>query len=205
MKEKYAIIIPVRKFFPWKGSVKMKKGTVYKMALCGLFAAIMAVCSWITIPTAVPFTLQTFAVFCALGALGGQWGTVSVVVYLLVGLAGAPVFAGFSGGYSALFTASGGYLIGFLFTALVYWGITRVFGDKLLVTIIAMAVGLLVCYAFGTAWFVLVYSKTEPVGILTALGWCVFPFIIPDGLKIALAVAVSSRVRRFMKYESKTA
>lgn len=182
----------------------MKKGTVYKMALCGLFATIMAVCSWITIPTAVPFTLQTFAVFCALGALGGQWGTVSVIVYLLVGLAGAPVFSGFSGGLSALFTASGGYLIGFLFTALAYWGITRIFGDKLLVTIIAMAVGLLACYAFGTAWFVLVYSKST-VGVLSALGMCVFPFIIPDGLKIALAIVISSRVRRFVKYEQKTA
>ena len=171
------------------------------MALCGLFAAIMAICSWITIPTAVPFTLQTFAILCALGTLGGQCGTVSVLVYLLVGFAGIPVFEGFSGGYSALFTASGGYLIGFLFTALAYWGITTVFGNKLLVTIIAMVAGLLVCYAFGTAWFVLVYSKTEPVGILTALSWCVFPFIIPDGLKIALALTISLRVRRFAKYE----
>lgn len=179
----------------------MKKNTVYQMALCGLFAAITAVCSWITIPTAVPFTLQTFAVFCTLGALGGQLGTVSVLVYLLVGLAGVPVFAGFSSGLPALMTPSGGYLIGFLFTALAYWGITKIFGNKLLVTIIAMAAGLLVCYAFGTAWFVLVYSRTEPVGILTALSWCVFPFIIPDGLKIALAIAISSRVRRFAKYE----
>ena len=182
----------------------MKKGTVYKMALCGLFAAITAVCSWITIPTAVPFTLQTFAVFCTLGALGGQWGTVSVLVYLLVGLAGVPVFAGFSSGLPALMTPSGGYLIGFLFTALAYWGITTIFGNKLLVTIIAMVTGLLVCYAFGTAWFVFVYSRTEPVGVLTALGWCVFPFIIPDGLKIALAIVISSRVRRFVKYEQAT-
>ena len=179
----------------------MKKGTVYKMALCGLFAAITAVCSWITIPTTVPFTLQTFAIFCTLGALGGQLGTISVLVYLLVGLAGVPVFAGFSSGLPALMTPSGGYLIGFLFTALAYWGITTVFGNKLLVTIIAMAAGLLVCYTFGTAWFVLVYSRTEPVGILTALSWCVFPFIIPDGLKIALAIVISSRVRRFTKYE----
>lgn len=179
----------------------MKKGTVYKMALCGLFAAIMAVCSWVTIPTTVPFTLQTFAVFCTLGALGGQWGTVSVLVYLLIGFAGMPVFSGFSGGISSLFTASGGYLLGFLFTALAYWAITSAFGNKLIVTIIAMAVGLLVCYAFGTAWFVLVYSKTEPVGILTALGWCVFPFVIPDCLKIALAVVISSRVRKLVKYE----
>lgn len=171
------------------------------MALCGLFAAIMAVCSWITIPTAVPFTMQTFAIFCTLGALGGQWGTISVLVYLLVGFAGMPVFAGFSGGISSLFTASGGYLLGFLFTALVYWAITSAFGSKLIVSVIAMAAGLIVCYVFGTAWFVLVYSKTEPVGVLTALGWCVFPFVIPDCLKIALALVISLRVRKLVKYE----
>lgn len=178
----------------------MKKGTVYKMALCGLFAAIMAVCSWITIPTAVPFTMQTFAIFCTLGALGGQWGTISVLVYLLVGFAGRPVFAGFSGGISSLFTASGGYLLGFLFTALVYWAITSAFGSKLIVSIIAMAAGLIVCYAFGTAWYAFVYVK-DPAGIFAALGMCVFPFIIPDCLKIALALVISLRVRKLVKYE----
>lgn len=179
----------------------MKKGTVYKMALCGLFAALTAVCSWITIPTAVPFTLQTLAIFCALGTLGGQWGTVSAAVYLLLGFAGVPVFAGFSGGYSALFTPSGGFLLGFIATALVYWGITAALGSKPVVTVIAMVLGLIACYAVGTAWFVLVYSKTEPVGIFTALTWCVFPFIIPDGAKIAIALVISSRIRKHLRYE----
>lgn len=180
----------------------MKKDMIYKMALCGLFAALTAVCSWITIPTTVPFTMQTFAVFCTLAILGGKWGTASVLVYLLVGFAGMPVFSGFAGGISALFTASGGYLAGFLFMGLTYWAITSAFGNRLLVTVIGLTAGLLVCYVFGTAWFVLVYSKSEPVGILTALSWCVFPFIIPDGLKMALAVTIAARVRRFAKLEN---
>lgn len=166
------------------------------MVLCGLFAAVTAVCSWISIPTTVPFTLQTFAVFCTLLVLGGQYGTISIIVYLLVGLAGAPVFAEFYSGPAAFMTSSGGYLIGFVFTGLVYWAITAVFGDKLLVKIIGLVLGTIVCYAFGTVWFMVVYGRENgSVGLLTALGWCVFPFMIPDALKMALAVVVSRRVR----------
>lgn len=180
----------------------MKKNTVYKMALCGLFAALTAVCSWITIPSAIPFTLQTFAVFCALAILGGKWGTASVVTYLLSGFAGVPVFSGFSAGLSALFTASGGYLLGFLFMGLVYWAVTSAFGNGMLITIIGLTAGMLVCYAFGTLWYAFVYSKTGSAGISAALGMCVLPFIIPDGLKMALAVTAAARVRRFVKLEN---
>lgn len=173
----------------------MKHSTVFSMVLCGLFAAVTAVCSWISIPTTVPFTLQTFAVFCTLLVLGGQYGTISIVVYLLVGLAGAPVFAEFYSGPAAFMTASGGYLIGFVFTGLVYWAITAVFGDKLLVKIIGLVLGTIVCYAFGTVWFMVVYGWDDEYGFITALVWCVLPFIIPDMVKMALAVVVSRRVR----------
>lgn len=176
----------------------MKKDAVYKMTLCGIFAAVMAVCSWITVPTLVPFTLQTLAVFAALGILGGQLGTISVIVYLLVGLAGLPVFAGFWGGVSAFLTPSGGYLIGFVLTALVYWAITAAFGDGVVVMTVALALGMIVCYLFGTVWFMIFYSGGEPVNFITALGWCVFPFLIPDGVKLALAVAASRRLSRYV-------
>ena len=94
------------------------------MAYIALFAVLMAVCAWISIPFAVPFTLQTFAVFAALAILGGRRGTLSVVVYLLLGAVGLPVFAGFKGGLAALLGTTGGYILGFLLTALLYWGIT---------------------------------------------------------------------------------
>ena len=81
-----------------------------ELARAALFAALIAICSWISIPTAVPFTLQTFAVFLALGVLGGKLGTLSVAVYLLLGAVGLPVFAGFQGGLGALLGATGGYL-----------------------------------------------------------------------------------------------
>ena len=101
-----------------------------ELAYTGILAALIAVCSWISIPTAVPFTLQTFAVFLTLGLLGGRLGTLAVTVYLLLGAVGLPVFAGFHGGLGAFLGATGGYLVGFLFTALTMWGAERWLGKS---------------------------------------------------------------------------
>lgn len=170
------------------------------MAYVAIFAVLIAICSWISIPTLVPFTLQTFGVFVAVGVLGGRRGTFSVLVYILLGAIGLPVFAGFSGGIGALMGTTGGYIIGFLFSGLLYWGITKAAGDKLPIMIVSMVLGLIVCYAFGTVWFMVVWAKTnEAIGVGTALGWCVIPFIIPDLCKIALAVALSKVLKPHVK------
>lgn len=174
--------------------------TAKELAFTALMAVIIAVCSWISIPTTVPFTLQTFGIFCAVGLLGGKRGTFAVLVYIILGAVGIPVFAGFSGGVGVLFGSTGGYILGFLLSAIAYWIITKAFGDKLPVMIIAMTVGLLVCYAFGTAWFMYVYAKnTGAIGLTTALGWCVFPFIIPDAIKIACAILLTKRLGKYVK------
>ena len=160
----------------------------------------MAVCAWITIPMTVPFTLQIFAVFAALATLGGRRGTYAVAVYLLLGAVGLPVGAGFQGGLGWLLGTTGGYIVGFLCIALIYWLMTAKLGDSLPVSIAASVLGLLVCYLFGTAWFMAVYARsTGPVGIMTALGWCVFPYVIPDLLKLVLAVTLSQRVKGFLR------
>ena len=167
------------------------------LALVAMFAAVMAVCAWITVPAAVPFTLQTFGVFLTVGVLGGKKGTLSVAVYLLLGAFGLPVFSGFSGGVGQLAGSTGGYLVGFLFSALVMWAMERLFGGKKAVLALSMALALLVCYAFGTAWFMIVYAKgSGPIGLLTALSWCVFPYILPDAVKILLALLLCGRLRR---------
>lgn len=170
------------------------------LAYMGLFVALMAVCSWISIPTTVPFTLQTFAVFATVAILGLSRGTIAVIAYILLGAVGVPVFANFSGGPGALFGATGGYIIGFVFSALIAGGIMKVFGKKVYVMAIAMILGLVVCYAFGTVWFMYFYAKSaEAIGLATALSWCVIPFIIPDCIKIALAICLEKQVSRFMK------
>ena len=158
---------------------KTQHQKIVAMVQIALFAAIIAVCSWIQIPMTVPFTMQTFAVFCALATLGGKGGTISILIYIVLGAVGVPVFAGFTGGIGILFGTTGGYIIGFLFTGLLYW----------------LMLGLAVCYAFGTAWFMIVYAKDSgSVGLLTALGWCVFPFILPDCVKMALAILIGKRL-----------
>jgi biotin transport system substrate-specific component len=172
---------------------------VRDMALAALGAALIAACSWISVPAllpgGVPFTLQTFAV-CLLAALyGWKLGLVTVAVYLLLGAAGAPVFAGFKGGVAALLGTTGGYLLGFVFTALIVGLAADKLGRKLPLLLCAMVLGLALCYAFGTAWFIHFYAKnTGPIGLGTALSWCVLPFLVPDGVKLTLAALLTGRL-----------
>ena len=180
-------------------TVAATRSKTYDIVYIAVFAVIMAICSWISIPAAVPFTLQTFGVFIAVGILGGKRGTLSVLVFILLGAVGIPVFANFSGGIGVLAGPTGGYIIGFLFSALVMWAMEKLPGKKSIMQIVSMVVGLVVCYAFGTAWFMVVYGKANgPVGLVTALGWCVFPFIIPDLIKIALAYVLSRKLRKYV-------
>lgn len=172
------------------------------IAYIAVFAALMAVCSWISIPmpTRIDITLQTLALFLATGVLGGKRGFLAVLAYLLLGLVGLPVFAGFSGGPGALLTPSGGYLVGFLFTALMMWSLERLLGDRLWALGLGMVLGFLVYNVFGTVWFMIAYPMGgEAVSLWTALVWCVFPYAAFDLAKIAIALGLVSRLRRYVK------
>ena len=179
---------------------KRNKGFQTKdLAYVAVCAVLMAVCSWINIPSAIPFTLQTIAVFCTLGLIGGKRGTASILVYLLLGALGLPVFAGFSGGVGILFGITGGYLLGFILMGLVYWLGEHLGKGKRVVEISSMALGLVLCYAFGTAWFMFVYTRQSgAVTLATALAWCVIPFIVPDLVKMALAVLLSQKLSKVL-------
>lgn len=172
------------------------KGKTYDLVYVAVFSVLTAICSWISIPAFVPFTLQTFAVFFTVGMLGGKRGTIAVLIYILLGAAGIPVFAGFTGGLGILLGTTGGYLIGFVFCALVMWAMEAVPGKRAWVLPLSMFLGMIVYMTFGTIWFMAVYSKTTgPVGLAAVLGWCVFPFIIPDLLKMGLAWTLCKRFK----------
>ena len=180
-------------------TVAVQRSKTYDIVYIAVFAVIMAICSWISIPAAVPFTLQTFGVFIAVGVLGGKRGSLSVLVFLLLGAIGIPVFANFSGGIGVLAGPTGGYIIGFLFSALLMWAMEKLPGKKSVMQIVSMIAGLIVCYAFGTVWFVIVYGRMNgPIGFTAALASCVVPFIIPDIIKIALAYVLSRKLRKYV-------
>lgn len=170
------------------------------MVLIALFAVLIAVCAWISIPAAIPFTLQTLGLFLAMGLLGGKRSTLAVLLYLLLGAVGIPVFSGFRGGFGMLAGVTGGYLIGFVFAALAYWPITARSGEKTGSMVLGMVTGMLVYYVFGTAWFMLFYARSYgAIGLSAALSMCVIPFIIPDLIKLGIAVTVVKTLPRRIK------
>ena len=181
-------------------AIARKRISVYDLVMVALFAALIAVCAWITVPGAVPFTLQTMGVFLAVGLLGGKRGTASVLVYILLGAVGMPVFSGFSGGVGRLLGTTGGYIIGFLVAALAMWAMEAIFGKAKRVLPGSMLLGLLLCYTFGTVWFLVLYTQTKgAISVASVLSMCVIPFILPDLLKIALALLLTSRLSKFIK------
>jgi len=176
---------------------RLKTVELVYIAVC---AALMAVCSWISIPAIPPlppFTLQTFGVFLILLLLGGRRGLYAVLTHLLLGAVGLPVFSHFNGGAGVLLGTTGGYLLGFALTAALYWAAEGLFERLPMLRLVTLVAGLAVCYAFGTAWFMLVYARQSgAVGLGTALGWCVVPFIVPDLVKLALAWGLAATLRR---------
>ena len=165
-----------------------------------LFAVLISVSAWITVPLAVPFTFQTFAVFLTLMTLGGQRGLYAILVYLLMGLAGLPVFSGFQGGFGALLGAGGGYLMGFPVAAILYRWLRPVPDASRRADFLAALAGLLVCYVSGTLWFTWVYARSSGApGLTTALSLCVFPFLVPDLIKLVLAAALARRLKPHLK------
>ena len=180
-----------------------KKFRTIDLAYIALGAVLITICSWISIPTTVPFSMQTFAVFFVLSALGGGRGTAAIIVYVCLGAIGVPVFTHFNSGIGVLLGNTGGYIVGFIFMGLVYRLIIHFLGKKLWTEILAMVIGLGVCYTFGTVWFMVVYAQTNgAVGITMVLSWCVIPFIIPDLIKLGLAIYLARRISPVLEASS---
>lgn len=159
------------------------------MVRASLFASLIAVCAWLSVPVAdISITMQTFGIFLTLGILGGKWGSISILIYLLMGAVGLPVFSGFQGGIGTLLGVTGGYIWGFGASGLVYWALER-FGKP-----IATAAGMLVCYLCGCIWFSL---YTGGASLWVVFLKCVAPYLLPDSIKIGMALALSKRIRRY--------
>ena len=165
-----------------------------KLTLFGLMTAVLCILGPFSIPlpvSPVPLSLTNFAVYITVYMLGMKCSTASVLVYLILGTAGLPVFSGFGGGLGKLAGPTGGYLIGFLFIALIQGFLMDRFPGKKSAAVAGMIPGLTVCYAFGTLW--LAGQMNLSFGAALAAG--VIPYLPGDMLKIILAAVIGPKLR----------
>lgn len=172
----------------------MKNSKTRNLVLCAMCAAITCILAPISVPIGpVPISLCTFAVMLAGVVLGAKFGFVSQLIYVLLGAVGVPVFAGYSAGVGAIAGMTGGYIVAYpilaLITGLIYWKFGREKTGKLKILwmFIAMIIGTVVLYAFGTAWFCVVSG----MGLGQAMTLCVIPFLPGDFLKMVVVAIVS--------------
>ena len=165
-----------------------------QITLIGLMTAVICILGPLSIPlpfSPVPITLTNLAIFFAIYLLKIKGGTICLLVYLCLGTAGLPVFSSFSGGLGKLAGPTGGYLIGFLFLALIQGFLMKLFPKKNTAAVIGMILGMAVCYLFGTAWLALQLELTFPA----ALSIGVLPYLAGDGAKIVIAAVAGPKLR----------
>lgn len=169
--------------------------SVRRIALAGLLTAVICVLSpfALHIPfSPVPFSLGILAVFFVICVAGMKLGTISVLIYILLGLAGAPVFTDFTAGPGKLLGPTGGYIIGYIFLALIGGFFIDRFGRRPLLCIPGLILGTLVCYLFGTLWLQYQLQTT----FFQALLLGVVPYIPVDLVKLVLAMSLGFQIRR---------
>ena len=170
--------------------------SIRKQILCALFAAAMAICAQLSIPVGlVPISMGSLAVLLAGGVLGKKYGTLSMGLYILLGAIGLPVFAMGKGGFSVLAGPTGGYIIGYVFMAFITGWFAEKYPQRKGMLLVGMVTGNLICYLFGTVWFIIAYKAT----LKAALATCVVPFLLPECGKILLAALLTNRLIRFVK------
>ena len=175
-------------------TTKKKSFTTFQMALIAVMAAITCILGPLSIPipiSPVPISLTNLAIYLTVCLLGWKFGTISYLIYLLIGIAGLPVFSGFSSGFAKLLGPTGGYLIGFIPMAIIAGIVIDKFTNRG-IQILGMIVGTAICYAFGTAWFC--FQSGYTVG--AALAVCVIPFIPADLCKMVIAMIIGPMVRK---------
>ena len=174
-------------------AVDNQKIKTKQMVLIALMTAVTGVLGPLSIPlpfSPVPISLTNFAIFLAIFVLGMKNGTISFIIYLLLGAVGVPVFSSFRGGLQVLAGPTGGYLIGFIFLALIMGFALDHFDRKLVPTIIGMIIGMAVCYAFGTVWLAKLLSLSFKEGLMMG----VIPYLAGDVAKIIIAAIVGPKL-----------
>ncbi len=170
------------------------KLTVLQMTLTGVMTAVACILGPLSIPlpvSPVPISFTNLVIYITLYVLGMKAGTLSYVIYLLIGLAGAPVFSGFTGGPSRLAGPTGGYLVGFIFMAFIAGFFVDKFPKKYWLHALGMVIGTVICYIFGTIWL----CAQMKIGFIPGLSLGCFPYLPGDAAKIMISVIVGPALR----------
>lgn len=172
---------------------KFKTSDLIKVALG---AAIMCVLAPVSFPVgAVPVSLATLGVYLVAAVLGKFKASVSVLVYVGLGMLGLPVFSGFTGGIARILWSGGGFIIGYVPCAFITGLIIDLMEEKRLAYPLGMLAGTVLCYACGVLWYMFLMNAT----FTSALTVCVVPFLIFDTLKITAASFIGYSIRNTVK------
>ncbi len=173
--------------------MKTRKLSTKEIALIGLMAAILCLAAPFSVPIGpVPISLATLVIYFTIYLLGAFCGTLSCLIYLLLGLVGLPVFSGFSSGPEKLLGPTGGYLIGYLLMALIGGIFLDRYRKNILLQFLGLVLGTAACYILGTVWL----AQQASLSLRAALWAGVIPFIPGDLIKIVAAMAVAPQIRR---------
>ena len=176
--------------------MKNQKITTYQMAVTAVMAAVLCVLGPLTVPIgAIPISLANFVICLTAWLLGPKFGTLSVVIYLAIGLIGVPVFSGYGAGLAKVAGPTGGYLVGYLLLAFIGGLFIEKSNGQPVVSAVGLVLGDAACYVLGTAWFVFQTGST----VAHALDVCVYPFIPFDLAKVVIAVALGSVLRKALQ------
>lgn len=168
---------------------------VKQLSLVGLMTAIICVLGpfALYIPISpVPISLGTLAIYFVVTVLGLKLGTLSVVIYILLGMTGIPIFTGYIGGPGRLFGPTGGYIIGYIFLALIYGFAIEKWKGKLLPSILGMLLSTAALYLFGSLWLAFQAKYTLPQAFMAG----VILYIPGDVIKLILAFLLGRQVRK---------
>ena len=172
-----------------------EKFSIQQIAAIGVMTAVICVLAPFSLPIGpVPISLTNLAIYISLYLLGWKRGTISYLIYLLIGLVGIPVFSGFTGGPAKLAGPTGGYIIGFIAMAIIAGLVIDHFHQPWL-QLIGMIVGTIICYVLGTAWFCFEAKST----VSGALSICVFPFIPGDLIKMIIAMLIGPAIKKRLR------
>lgn len=173
------------------------KLSTHELVLTALVSAVFCILGPLSIPIGpVPISLTGLALYMSLYIIGGKMSTIAYMIYLIIGIIGLPVFSGYAGGLGKIMGPTGGYLAGFIFTALLSGAVIDRFHNNKIISIMGMYAGLIVLYAFGTIWFAFLNEGNSVYEILKI---CVIPFIPADSIKIIISAFLGPMLKKRIK------